>query len=157
MLKKWLQIFGLACLYLGVIPLLTLVASFFSGLIDVGYDDSEYALATIGPTTFSGFPVWFIEKATGISVCGGFHLERFKINCVIWFLILLDLALAAHVVIRGKKAKVQNSGLKRELWHWVIDALVLLLIIGCIVSFYAWMYHDATLFVPPGGISAPMR
>jgi hypothetical protein len=49
--------------------------------------------------------------------------------------------------------KVQGRGLKRELWHWVIDALVILLIIACIVGFFAWMFRDVPPALQPSGLS----
>lgn len=70
-----------------LIGILAPVISYFSEWITMRIDESTEA--TVGVTRFKGFPVWFYEQASGISIMSGWHLERFIWNTTAWFTFLI--------------------------------------------------------------------
>ena len=82
--------------------LLYLVLSFPMGFLSwvvssrfpVEYDDSE--LETVGLIVRSGWPIWFMEQAPGISIMQSFKPDRAMNNLVFWIAIWLFLCFAVH-------------------------------------------------------------
>ena len=60
------------------------VCSFLSGFLTVFTDPSQEA--TVGVISLRGFPIWFYQAADGISIMRGWQLDRFGLNCMVWFL-----------------------------------------------------------------------
>ena len=100
-MRRLLALLGLGLLYVVCIPVLALIAAYLSGFIVVGKDYSEED--TVGMITLRGFPVWFLGTATGISIMSSWHIDRFGINFGIWFLVLLCVGIATHVLIKKKR------------------------------------------------------
>lgn len=67
------------------------IAAFFSRFLVVGSSSME--LETVGIISFKGFPFWFYEGASGISVVSGWHIDRFICNVVFWSIFLGGIAL----------------------------------------------------------------
>jgi hypothetical protein len=69
----------------------SMVASYFSGRISLQTDSSQEA--TVGTIRRCGFPVWFYEQASGISIMSGWNPDRFLVNSIVW-MVLLSIAMA---------------------------------------------------------------
>ena len=65
-----------------------------SSKIPVEYDDSE--LETVGSIVRSGWPIWFMEQAPGISIMSSFKPDRAMNNLVFWIVIWVFLFFAVH-------------------------------------------------------------
>ena len=65
-----------------------------SSHIPVEYDDSE--VETVGLIVRSGWPIWFMEQAPGISIMSSFKLDRAINNLVFWIAIWIFIFFVVH-------------------------------------------------------------
>ena len=91
--------------------LLCLVLSFPMGFlswivsswIPVEHDDSE--LETVGSIVRSGWPIWFMEQAPGISIVSSFKPDRAMNNLVFWIVIWMFILFGLAFLRRRVKRK----------------------------------------------------
>ncbi len=74
--------------------------SFYTGLLV--RRTSEEELNTVGIIEYCGFPIWFYKNAPGISIMGGWEIDRLLMNTIFWAVILVGISLALMRIGRSR-------------------------------------------------------
>ena len=77
-----------------------------SSWIPVEHDDSE--LETVGSIVRSGWPIWFMEQAPGISIMSSFKPDRAMNNLVFWIVIWMFIFFGFAFLRRQIKRKCNS-------------------------------------------------
>ena len=78
-----------------------------SSWIPVEHDDSE--LETVGSIVRSGWPIWFMEQAPGISIVSSFKPDRAMNNLVFWIVIWMFILFGLAFLRRRVKRKIGRA------------------------------------------------